>query len=779
MPGETKKSILIFSTAYLPLVGGAEVAVKEITDRLMEFEFTLVTARLRPDLPAREKIGNVEVYRIGAGAPLDKLRLAWRGARKARTLGSFDMVWSIMASFGGLAGARYKSSRPNVPFFLTLQEGAGEWNKWTWRWPFVLYFRKIFASADAVQPISNYLAEWAGKMGVGNGRITVVPNAIDVKKFIISDPALYPQYRAEVRQQLSMAPDSKIVITASRLVKKNDVADLISAISFLPEDVHLLVAGEGELRGWLEEEVKNLNISGRVHFLGEVSQKQLPKYLWASDVFSRPSLTEGLGIAFLEAMAAGLPIVATPVGGIMDFLGDQQVGLLCRVHDPKDLAEKIRTIITGGNLESYHSRNSARARDNYNWDKIAAMIGSMMGELIYEHRAPERGHLSVPSVLIAADIFPPESGGPATYAVTLAKGLSEQGIKVKIVSLTPGSDPTKAPPGTLFAVTAKNKIGRYAQYFRLLFKQARSADVVYAMGPVNAGLPAWLAARLSGKKFVVKVVGDYAWEQGVLRFGVTDGVDEFQKHQEKYRWPVQLLVAIERFVARRADKIIVPSKYLKGMVNGWRVPEDRIDVIYNSIEFGQEVPAAAKPVVEKWIVSVGRLVPWKGMAALIEIMPEILKAIPSAKLKIIGDGPEMACLKSKIEQLNLVAAVELPGNLSREKTLSYIKSADVFVLNSGYEGLSHVLLETAKLGVPILASRAGGNPEIVSDESLFIFNDAKQIESKVATVLAREAESTSRPAEIMSTEGNAVSVEEFSAAAMINRTDNVLKSLCK
>ena len=78
------KRVLIFSTAYLPFVGGAEVAVKEITDRLSsDFSFVLITARLKPDLPEYEKIGAVEVHRIGQGDAWDKYRLILSGYKKA------------------------------------------------------------------------------------------------------------------------------------------------------------------------------------------------------------------------------------------------------------------------------------------------------------------------------------------------------------------------------------------------------------------------------------------------------------------------------------------------------------------------------------------------------------------------------------------------------------------------------------------------------------------------------------------------------------------------
>ena len=92
------KRILIFSTAYLPFIGGAEIAVKEITDRLPEYAFVLITAKIDRMLPDHERIGNVDVHRIGRGNFFDKFRLVFRGSTYAKTLGYFDAVWAIMAS---------------------------------------------------------------------------------------------------------------------------------------------------------------------------------------------------------------------------------------------------------------------------------------------------------------------------------------------------------------------------------------------------------------------------------------------------------------------------------------------------------------------------------------------------------------------------------------------------------------------------------------------------------------------------------------------------------
>lgn len=335
-------------------------------------------------------------------------------------------------------------------------------------------------------------------------------------------------------------------------------------------------------------------------------------------------------------------------------------------------------------------------------------------------------------LLIAADIFPPDSGGPATYAVTLANELTKLGVSVSIVSLNPNSDAKVLDPKVkLVSVSTMFKPLRYWQYYNLLKQEAKNCDVIYAMGPVNAGYPALKVAQKLGKKFVVKVVGDYAWEQGQVAGTVTDNIDEFQK--KSYGGKIGWLQKIEREVVNRADVVITPAEYLKNLVIGWGADKEKVKTIFNILNTFVVEPEI-KPNNEIWIVSVGRLVPWKGMDTLISIMPDILEEIPQAKLIIIGDGPLFGKLGQIIKKFKLQDSIKLTGNLTRAETLAKVHAANLFVLNSGYEGISHAILEAMSYLVPVIASNAGGTPEIVVPGltgQLFDYNNANEILQKI------------------------------------------------
>jgi len=395
MEDKTKK-IIIFSTAYFPFVGGAEVAVKEITDRILDVEFDMITARLERKLPKFERIGNINVYRVGFGCPvIDKCYLAFCGYRIAGKLQKekkYQAIWAVMASYGGLAALSFKKRNKNIPFLLTLQEGDDFKHINNRAFLVRNKFRDIFRQANYIQTISNYLADWGKGMGAACP-IEVVPNGVDFNKFSIFN---FQFSINDFKKKLGISESEKVIITISRLVKKNGVGDLIKAMSQLritnyELPVKLLICGIGEEEKKLKNLVKSLNIENKVLFLGHVPHNELPKYLAISDVFCRPSLSEGLGNVFLEAMAAGVPVVATPVGGIPDFLfdgssaGSEQVtGWFCEVKNSASIAEKIKYILDQKNYASVK-----KAADNakemverkYNWNGIAVKMKEIFTNL--------------------------------------------------------------------------------------------------------------------------------------------------------------------------------------------------------------------------------------------------------------------------------------------------------------------------------------------------------------------------------------------------------------
>src|SRR3989338_130939 len=394
------RRVLIFSLVYYPdFVGGAEVAVKEVTDRTSpeEIEFDMITLRFDSHLPKFERVGNVNVHRIGwtANQKVYSDSLPWHlhlnkyaylliGFCKAVSLyrtRKYDTIWSLMATYNSFAALFFKLVYPKIPFILTLQYGDPIAYLKRRALPLYPIFKMIFTRADRIQVISKYLADWAKEMGA-KCPIIVVPNAVDYGLF---SGSLSIGETSELKRKLDKKDGDIFLITTSRLVTKNAVGDIISAMIYLPNNVKLLVLGQGYQEADLKDQSARLKLANqaeaedRVKFLGYISHKDMPPYLHISDIFVRPSLSEGLGNSFLEAMAAGIPVIATPVGGIPDFLVDGETGLFCEVNNPHSIAQKVEKLIKDRESRDYIIKNAREmVLQKYSWERVAGEMREVL-----------------------------------------------------------------------------------------------------------------------------------------------------------------------------------------------------------------------------------------------------------------------------------------------------------------------------------------------------------------------------------------------------------------
>jgi glycosyltransferase involved in cell wall biosynthesis len=382
--------VLIFSLAYYPHVGGAEVAIKESTDRISDIDFEMITLRFA-DEPREETVGNVRVHRVTGGRSyLAKVLYVPRAALLARRLHRarpFDAFWAMM-SYMTFPIVLARGIGVRVPYLVTLQEGD----------PFEHVFSRArirlvrpllslgFRRAGAVQAISAFLAAWAKSAGFP-GTPVVVPNGVDTARFAapVAEGA-----RTALRRALGLKADDVVLVTTSRLVEKNAVDDVIRALALLPETVHFAIYGIGPDEEALKALAKAQGVEGRTHFLGQISHDEMPRALAACDLFIRPSRSEGMGNSFIEAMAAGLPVIATQEGGIADFLFDatrnpdtEPTGWAVDKDSPEQIAATVKSIIAH---PEQVARVTATARqmalEKYDWDDIAARMQVLFDRLL-------------------------------------------------------------------------------------------------------------------------------------------------------------------------------------------------------------------------------------------------------------------------------------------------------------------------------------------------------------------------------------------------------------
>lgn len=184
--------------------------------------------------------------------------------------------------------------------------------------------------------------------------------------------------------------DEYVILTTSRLVYKNGVDILIEAVAKLKEsrpNIKLLIIGDGPELNKLKVQSQKLKVENNILFLGQIPQKDLPIYFRVSDVFARPSRSEGLGNSFLEAMAAGVPVIGTPVGGIVDFLSNGHTGLLANPEDPDSLAEKISYILGHQDIKNNVIKNAlVLVEKHYSWDVVAQKMDRIFNVMIQTNK---------------------------------------------------------------------------------------------------------------------------------------------------------------------------------------------------------------------------------------------------------------------------------------------------------------------------------------------------------------------------------------------------------
>lgn len=373
---DSKPCILIFTTAFRPFIGGSEIAIEEITKRLPDINFDILTPRYTRKLSKTEDLDNVRIHRVGWGLLSDKILFPLFGFWKARQLfraHEYQIVHAYQASQGGGAAWLFSLFYPRFRFILTLQEGKNLDSQDG----LIKFFRKlIIKRADVITVISNYLKDYARRFN-RQAKIIVIPNGVDIKKF--AGEYSYGEL-SFLADKLGIKPGEKVVTSVSRLVPKNGIDILIKAFQILNSkfkiyDVRLLIIGDGQQKNELISLARRAGVLEKIIWAGSVSHVDLPKYLKISDVFARPSRSEGLGNAFLEAMAVGVPIIGTRVGGIPDFLKNKETGLFAEIDDPEDLAVKINSVLNNKDLVGKLT-NSAKSMvaEKYNWATIAGQF---------------------------------------------------------------------------------------------------------------------------------------------------------------------------------------------------------------------------------------------------------------------------------------------------------------------------------------------------------------------------------------------------------------------
>ncbi|MFN8476084.1 MAG: glycosyltransferase family 4 protein [Anaerolineae bacterium] len=282
---------------------------------------------------------------------------SYQALRERDAAKPYDVILSHSAGgLGYLADARRDLGLPSVVILHGSSQGevTTAWRgarsprgvyrlaRLGWRLPRLLYlWRRAAPSVSRWIAVSPSVATENGReIGFDADRVTFVPNGVDVEKFR-PDPAA----RRAARERLGIGPNVPLLAVATRLEAEKGVQIAIDALNRAQDDiaaVRLVVAGQGSHFDALDRQVRRLALSNRVTFLGLVSHDDLPAILAAADIFIMPSLChEAFPLSIVEAMATGLPVVASRVGGVGAAVTHGVTGYLCSPGDSRALADAL------------------------------------------------------------------------------------------------------------------------------------------------------------------------------------------------------------------------------------------------------------------------------------------------------------------------------------------------------------------------------------------------------------------------------------------------------
>jgi glycosyltransferase involved in cell wall biosynthesis len=240
--------------------------------------------------------------------------------------------------------------------------------------------RRLLTRAARVVAVSETMARALVALGLPAERVCVVLTAID-------PPAAPAEGKEELRRALGLPAAHTLALFLGRLspVKGPDVLlEAVGRLAARHPEATFVFAGDGQLRGPLQEAARRLGVERQVRFVGQVPREDVPAYLTACDLLALPSRSEGLPHAVLEAMAFGLPVVASAVGGVPEVVQDGVTGALVPPEDPAALADALSPLLAEPDRRQRYAEAARRAfaAREHTWPRVARQLDEIYRALL-------------------------------------------------------------------------------------------------------------------------------------------------------------------------------------------------------------------------------------------------------------------------------------------------------------------------------------------------------------------------------------------------------------
>ena len=482
--------------------------------------------------------------------------------------------------------------------------------------------------------------------------------------------------------------------------------------------LEFVLVGDGPLRPELERDAENLGLSDQVCFLGD--RRDIPAILASLDLSVLPSASESLSNVIIESMAAGVPVVASRVGGNPELVTEDR-GILVAPDGEADLAAAIERLLGDPTLREELGRNAKRfTQENFTLERMRKRHEDLYTELLAQkrwHPNPLRfvqlrssGKTTPLRVAIVAASLRYVGGQSVQADLLLRHWKDDPEIEARLILI----DPT-LPYGLAWVerIPLLRTFVRQPFYLLALWRGLKEADVAHIFSAsywsfLIAPAPALLFARLRGKKTLIH------YHSG-----------EARDHLRRFR--------STRPILQKADRLVVPSGHL---VDVFREFGLQAQAVPNIVDLSQFSFRERRPLHPHLVCTRG-FHPYYSLDVVVRAFAEVQQAFPQARLDLVGKGPSEAQVRNLVRELNL-SGVSFTGVASRQEIGRFYDQADIFINASWLDNMPVSILEAFASGTPVVSTAPESMRYLVEHERTGLLSevgDAKALAGNVIRLL--------------------------------------------